>query len=128
MRLEQYIHDLLLEHDCVSIPGFGGLVAQHFRAEVNHGTNLFRPPSKRISYHKELVANSHLLLNKLSREEVVRFCVTLVVAGAETTAYLIGNLIDVLVDQPEMFEKLRSDRGQPSTHPLEACAEPTQNR
>ena len=48
--------------------------------------------------------------NKLSREEVVRFCVTLVVAGAETTAYLIGNLIDVLVDQPEMFEKLRSDR------------------
>lgn len=69
MRLEQHIHDLLLQHDCVSIPGFGGLVAQHFRAEINHGTNLFRPPSKRISYHKELVANSHLLLNKLSQEE-----------------------------------------------------------
>ena len=69
MRIDQYIHDLLLEHDCVSIPGFGGLVAQHFRAEINHGTNVFRPPSKRISYHKELVANSHLILNKVVKEE-----------------------------------------------------------
>ena len=69
MRLEQHIHDLLLQHDCVSIPGFGGLVTQHFRAEINHGTHLFRPPSKRISYHKELVANSHLLLNKLAKDE-----------------------------------------------------------
>lgn len=69
MRLEHHIYDLLVQHDCVSIPGFGGLVAQHFRAEINHGTHLFRPPSKRISYHKELVANSHLLLNKLIKDE-----------------------------------------------------------
>lgn len=47
---------------------------------------------------------------KLTREEVVRFCVTLVVAGAETTGYLLGNLIDVLVDEPHFFEQLASDR------------------
>ncbi len=61
-NLAGYIHKLMLEHDCVSIPNFGGMVAQRFRAEINPGTNIMRPPSKRISYHKDLVANSHLLL------------------------------------------------------------------
>lgn len=46
----------------------------------------------------------------LTNEEVVRFCLTLVVAGAETTGYLLGNLIDVLVDDAELYDRLRSDR------------------
>jgi len=48
--------------------------------------------------------------SRLTREEVVRFCLTLVVAGAETTGYLLGNLIDVLADDPEMYATLRTDR------------------
>jgi len=66
LDLAKYIHELMLEHDCVSIPNFGGIVAQRFRAEINPGTNIMRPPSKRISFHKELVANSHLLLQKVA--------------------------------------------------------------
>lgn len=50
--------------------------------------------------------------NKLTKEEVVRFCLTLVVAGAETTGYLLGNLIDVLVDNPKLFKLLQDDRTQ----------------
>lgn len=69
LDLAQYIHDLMLEHDCVSVPNFGGMVAQRFRAEINPGTNIMRPPSKRISYHKDLVANSHLILQKVMREK-----------------------------------------------------------
>lgn len=68
LDLAKYIHELMLEHDCVSIPDFGGMVAQRFRAEINPGTNIMRPPSKRISFHKELVANSHLLLQKVAKE------------------------------------------------------------
>ena len=48
--------------------------------------------------------------NKLTREEVVRFCLTLVVAGAETTGYLLGNLIDVLVSEDGLYDKVRADR------------------
>ena len=47
---------------------------------------------------------------KLTREEVVLFCITLVVAGAETTVYLLGNLLDVLADDPALYAKLREDR------------------
>ncbi len=45
----------------------------------------------------------------LSVEEVIRFCFTLVVAGAETTTGLIGNLFWVAATQPEAFTQLRTD-------------------
>lgn len=48
--------------------------------------------------------------NTLTREEVVRFCLTLVVAGAETTGYLLGNLIDALVSEEGLCDRIRQDR------------------
>ena len=49
---------------------------------------------------------------RLSREEVIRFCVTLVVAGAETTTYYLGNLLGYLVEMPSLFTQLKADRAQ----------------
>ncbi len=69
IRVERHIADLLLEHDCISIPGLGGLVAQHFRSEINPGTHILRPPSKRISFHEGLTANAHLLVTRISDAE-----------------------------------------------------------
>jgi len=68
-HLGAYIHDLLIESDCISIPGFGGLLAQNFHAELNSGTHLIRPKSKRISFHQELSANAYLLVNKITTAE-----------------------------------------------------------
>ncbi|GHA20641.1 biotin biosynthesis cytochrome P450 [Arenicella chitinivorans] len=48
--------------------------------------------------------------SKLTREEVVRFCLTLVVAGAETTGYLLGNIVCTLAQEPEFFDLLKQDR------------------
>jgi cytochrome P450 len=47
---------------------------------------------------------------QLTREEVVLFCITLVVAGAETTTYLLGNLVATLQEEPELFQRLQADR------------------
>lgn len=47
---------------------------------------------------------------KLTLDEVIRFCVTLVVAGAETTTYLIGNVLRVLSTMPKVCARLRADR------------------
>ncbi len=47
---------------------------------------------------------------KLTREEVTLFCITLVVAGAETTAYFLGNLACTLATEPEFFPRLKADR------------------
>lgn len=45
----------------------------------------------------------------LSVEEVIRFCFTLVVAGAETTTGLIGNLFWIAATQPSAYSALRAD-------------------
>lgn len=47
---------------------------------------------------------------RLEDWEVLGFCVLLLVAGNETTTNLIGNMLDVLVDRPELWAALRDDR------------------
>ncbi|MGE3392666.1 MAG: cytochrome P450 [Gammaproteobacteria bacterium] len=47
---------------------------------------------------------------RLSLDEVIRFCVTLVVAGAETTTFLLTNLLYNLATMPEVAAQLRADR------------------
>ena len=46
----------------------------------------------------------------LSADEVVRFCLTLVVAGSETTMYFIGNVLAALAEHPTAYERVRADR------------------
>lgn len=47
---------------------------------------------------------------RLTPEEIVRFCVTLVVAGSETTTFLIGNLLHAMAREPEITARMRTDR------------------
>jgi len=66
MRLENFISDLLYEHDCVVIPGFGGLVANYRSAKLNRQTHLILPPSKHIGFNRHLKNNDGLLVSHLS--------------------------------------------------------------
>ncbi|MEM7542702.1 MAG: cytochrome P450, partial [Pseudomonadota bacterium] len=43
---------------------------------------------------------------RLTLEEVIRFCVTLVVAGAETTTFLLANLLWYLAEMPAVRKRL----------------------
>lgn len=47
---------------------------------------------------------------RLTRDEVWRFCFTLVVAGAETTMYYAANCLHLLLQNPDVVTQLRSDR------------------
>lgn len=47
---------------------------------------------------------------KLSYDEVWRFCFTLVVAGSETTMYYATNCLHQLLTRPEMFKTLQDNR------------------
>ncbi len=52
---------------------------------------------------------------RLTPEQVVRFCVTLVVAGSETTTYLIGSVLHAMAREPAVTARLRADRSLLST-------------
>ncbi|MEX2207091.1 MAG: cytochrome P450 [Myxococcota bacterium] len=47
---------------------------------------------------------------RLSQQEVWRFCFTLVVAGSETTTYFAANVLDALLGRPDLQARLRADR------------------
>jgi cytochrome P450 len=46
---------------------------------------------------------------RLTLDEIIRFCITLVVAGSETTAFLLGNLLYNLAAMPDMQARLAAD-------------------
>ena len=42
--------------------------------------------------------------------EILGFCILLLIAGNETTTNLLGNMLNILVDRPELWQQLRTDR------------------
>ena len=72
-----------------------------------------QPPSEDIEDAGDLISallRAEVDGQRLTPEEIVRFCVTLVVAGSETTTYLIGNLLYALASEPEVAARVRADR------------------
>lgn len=49
--------------------------------------------------------------DRLTFEEIVRFCMTATVAGAETTSFYLGNLIAVFADFPDIWDAYVADAG-----------------
>ena len=61
------IGQLLYLHDCVIIPGFGGFVGNEVGARINTRQKTISPPSKFISFNKNLTHNDGLLANSIAR-------------------------------------------------------------
>ena len=73
MSIEKNISELLFEHDCVIIPGFGGLVCNYSPAYIHAGKNQFHPPFKKISFNRNLKNNDGLLANQISKSEEINY-------------------------------------------------------
>ena len=52
---------LLLEHDCVIIPGFGGFISNHREAQYEEDGGMLMPPSRTIGFNQQLQINDGLL-------------------------------------------------------------------
>lgn len=73
MNLETYIKDLLYRYDCVIVPDFGGFVTKRISAKVNEATHQFFPPSKQLSFNRNLNNNDGLLANYIASVENISF-------------------------------------------------------
>jgi len=71
--LENYIKELLFQHDCVIIPDFGGFVANIQSSKINKAQNSFSPPYKEISFNRDLKHNDGLLIGYVSRAKNIGF-------------------------------------------------------
>jgi hypothetical protein len=65
-HIEQAIGDLLLRHNCVIVPAFGGFVAEQLSAKIDYDKGIMLPPRKALLFNKQLVSNDGLLINELA--------------------------------------------------------------
>ena len=73
MKMEIYISELLYRHDCVIIPGLGGLITNYRSAQIHPVSHTFRPPSKSIRFNVNLQEDDGLLANYVSSCESISF-------------------------------------------------------
>jgi len=73
MQLSKYISDLLYQHDCVTIPGFGSFLGNYKSAEFDLKNERFFPPKKQISFNSQIKGNDGLLAKKIAKELDVDF-------------------------------------------------------
>ena len=75
MQIEHLIGDLLMRHNCVVIPNFGGFVAGQTSSKFDPSKGIVLPPHKSLLFNKHLINNDGLLIaayaneNKISYEE-----------------------------------------------------------
>lgn len=60
--LERHIEILLLSHDCVIVPGFGGFVAHHSSAYYDESSCELLPPYRTLGFNPSIQMNDSLLV------------------------------------------------------------------
>ena len=68
MQLSKLISELLIEHDCVTVPGLGSFLGNFKSAHYDLENEKFYPPSKQISFNSQIKANDGLLAKHMSEK------------------------------------------------------------
>jgi nucleoid DNA-binding protein len=74
-----YIKDLLLQHDCVIVPGFGGFVCNREPAKIDQVSHIITPPSRKVVFNQNLKTNDGLLAEFWSQKQNVTYSQALLV-------------------------------------------------
>ena len=61
IELTKHIEILLLENDCVIVPGLGGFIAHYQPAHYEEDEGVFLPPTRTVGFNPQLTMNDGLL-------------------------------------------------------------------
>ncbi|MBL7953349.1 MAG: SPOR domain-containing protein [Flavobacteriales bacterium] len=87
MALERDLHDLLFEHDCVIVPGWGGFLAQYRPARLDQARHVIHPPSKDVGFNRHLLRNDGLLTDRIAKRDEVGFASANSIIEGEVAAW-----------------------------------------
>ena len=73
MQLSKFISELLLEHDCVTVPGLGSFLGNFKSAHYDLENEMFYPPSKQISFNSQIKVNDGLLAKFISEKSGLNY-------------------------------------------------------
>lgn len=68
VKVSKHIKDLLLLHDCVTIPGFGGFIGATQGAVIDASAKQILPPGKKVSFNRQLQSNDGVLIQHLANQ------------------------------------------------------------
>jgi len=72
-HIEKTLAELLHNHNCVIIPGFGALVGNRAAAYLDENKNTFYPPYKKLVFNAQLQMNDGLLVQGLAAQSSLGF-------------------------------------------------------
>ena len=71
MSISKHITELLYNHNCVIVPGFGAFLTKNIAASRNN--DVFSPPKKTIAFNSMLKENDGLLANRISATDGISY-------------------------------------------------------
>jgi nucleoid DNA-binding protein len=66
-----YIKELILNNECVILPGFGGFISRYRPANLDPEKKILTPPSKEIEFQKDLKKDNGLLANYIVKKKKI---------------------------------------------------------
>lgn len=99
MDISSYINELLFEHDCVIVPGFGGFICNYQPAEIHPILHTISPPAKKVAFNRNLQANDGLLVNYIALAEDMSYdsAYELVQTWVSATSYMLAKNKELLL-------------------------------
>jgi len=73
ISVEHLIGELLLRHNCVIIPSFGGFVAKQSSASIDYKNGVMTPPRKSLLFNRQLINNDGLLIAELAVSNSIQY-------------------------------------------------------
>ena len=73
MPLQQYIKELLYQHECVTVPNFGAFLTRKVNVLIRAETGVFNPPRKEVSFNHLLKSNDGILAHYMAQRDNVSF-------------------------------------------------------
>jgi len=73
VSVEELIGELLLRHNCVIIPSFGGFVAKQTGASIDYNNGVMLPPKKSLLFNRQLINNDGLLIAELAVSNAIDY-------------------------------------------------------
>ena len=133
INLSRHIEALLLNNDCVIVPGFGGFVTQYVPAAFVVEENLYLPPYRGVSFNAMLTLNDGLLVESYMKAQACNYAVAMrhIEMGVAALKREIENAGSVLL--PGIGELVKGEGGllnfvpvdggvaTPKLYALDAC-------
>lgn len=106
VQFELILFDLLVRHNCVIVPEFGGFVSKRVSSKIDFDKGIVIPPSKHLLFNKHLTTNDGLFLSDYAEKNAITY-----IQAEENLAKLVEGFQKTLSEGKEVvFPRIGSLR------------------